>query len=259
MGFDLVLGVLGGGADQVFQDFHLGRIDGLGVDLDRTHVALAVEGDPDHAAAGLARHLRPLELGLQFGHARLHGLGLLHHLAEILHQLSSTCSGTSAESAAGWTSSARTASMVLPGNSDRAAWTSGWRAASALTASAAAAACCSRLSSPGSPEIETIQRRPVHSPRRWPSLLARLAGACGPGRNSIRPSSKCTRCTWRARLVLRMRSPSASASATTSAKLSGMGRGLGAALGSAMGVLVPPAAWATGAGEEATGWTVEAP
>ena len=51
------------------------------------HVALAVEGDLDHAAAGLARHLDPLELGLHLGHARLHGLGLLHHLAEILHEL----------------------------------------------------------------------------------------------------------------------------------------------------------------------------
>ena len=43
----------------------------LGIDLHPAHLALAVEGDLDHAAAGLTRHLDALELGLHLRHAWL--------------------------------------------------------------------------------------------------------------------------------------------------------------------------------------------
>ena len=39
------------------------------------------------------------------------------------------------------------------------------------------------------------QRCPVHSPRSWPSRLARSRGAPSAGRNSMRPGSNWTRCT----------------------------------------------------------------
>src|SRR5262249_54433389 len=233
------LGVLGGREDEVLQDLDLRRVDQLGIDLHRAHLALAVERDRDHAAAGLAAHLHTLELGLHLGHAGLHRLGLLHELAEILHSSDSPSSGSdgsAALSAAGAPRS-RTASMTLPGKAAIAAWTSGWRAASSRTAATAAWLCSSMVGSPGSLEIETIQRRPVHSVSLRPRRLARLAGACGPGRNSMRPTSKRTRWTWRTRLVRRIRSPSASARATTSVKLCGCGPaaavGLGAAAGAA--------------------------
>src|SRR5262249_16853060 len=113
-------------------------------------------------------------------------------------------------------------------------------------ASAAAWACSSKLAAPTSPEMETIQRRPVHSPSLWPRRWARLGGALGPGLNSIRPGSKCTRCTWRTRLVRRIKSPSASAEAATSRKLSGTGA-LGWLAGS-------PAGGNAGAGFRTRGW-----
>ena len=50
----LLPGVGVGGDDQVLQHLGVGRIDQLRIDLDPPQVALAVQGHPDQAGAGLA-------------------------------------------------------------------------------------------------------------------------------------------------------------------------------------------------------------
>ena len=55
---DLGLGVVAGGDDQVLQDLDLVRVGERGVDLDLAHLALAVERDVDHPAAGACRSSR---------------------------------------------------------------------------------------------------------------------------------------------------------------------------------------------------------
>jgi hypothetical protein len=66
---------------EVLEHPDLARIGQRRVDGDGAHLALAVERDLDHAAAGRAGDFGPGQLLLQLRHLGLHLLGLLHHLA----------------------------------------------------------------------------------------------------------------------------------------------------------------------------------
>src|SRR5512145_1088486 len=145
-------GVVDGGDDEVFQHRDFIGIDELGIDLDAAHLALAGDGDRDHAAAGDAGHFRALEGGLDLLHLGLHGLGLLHHLAEILHASGSPSTGgsTAAERS-------RMASIVAPGKAAIAACTRGCAVTSARSRRSAADSCWASVGSPGSLEMATTQ------------------------------------------------------------------------------------------------------
>ena len=94
MGLNLLFGVGERGQDQVFENLDLARVQQALVEPDLLHVALAVKRDGDHPGPGAARHLGLVELGLHLGHALLHLLRLLHHVAKILHPSSPSSSGS---------------------------------------------------------------------------------------------------------------------------------------------------------------------
>src|SRR5204863_4263679 len=140
-----------GGDDQIFQHLGLARIDDAFVDLQALHVALAVQGQLHHAAAGDAGHLDRFELGLHLGHLLLHLLGLFHQLADIFHRSSSPALASSAASdvsavVSSFASGAapapsiaparsRTAAIVAPGKVSSTARTNGWATTSFRTRS----------------------------------------------------------------------------------------------------------------------------
>src|SRR5262249_36486692 len=180
------------------------------VDVQPLHVALTVQGQLHHAAAGDAGHLDSFELGLHLGHLLLHLLRLLHQLAEIFHDSSSagvvSSAGSIPGSSGGTTSSpvsragpvparSRTAVIVAPGKASNTARTNGWATTSFRTALSCSAACSATVGAPSPWDTATTQRVPVHSPSNWPSRFARSRGAIGWGRNSMRPGSNATRCT----------------------------------------------------------------
>src|SRR5207302_4268596 len=101
-------------------------IDDTFVDLQALHVALAVQGQLYHDAAGDAGHLDGFELGLHLGHLLLHLLGLFHQLADILHKSSSPALASSAASDAcavvsSFASGAAPAPSIAPARSRTAA------------------------------------------------------------------------------------------------------------------------------------------
>src|SRR6185437_14626283 len=107
---------------------------------------------------------------LHFGHARLHFLRLLQHLAKIFHNTSSSSGSSSASGigSAGGATVSRTLSMRAPGNASSTARTSGSRAASLFIDCARASVCSFRVGSPSSLETLTTQRWPVHCDKRLP-------------------------------------------------------------------------------------------
>src|SRR5690349_3536555 len=164
MRLDMGFGVVGRGDDEIFKHLALvGHEQGF-VDLDAAHLAFAVQGHLHHTAAGAAVHFRLGELGLEFGHARLHLLRLFQHLAEIFHNTSSSSGSSSASGtgSAGGATVSRTLSMRAPGKASSTARTSGSRAASLFIDCARASACSFNVGSPASLETLTTQRWPVH-------------------------------------------------------------------------------------------------
>src|SRR6185312_14399334 len=138
------------------------------------HLALAVDRHLHHAAARAAGDVHLVELGLHLGHARLQLLGLLHHLAEILHpspfafqnRLSSPSDSSSAISSACVSDAAlsacalRTASISAPGKASSTARTSGCCSSSARKERARSSACSRKVAAPPEPAMLTTQRRP---------------------------------------------------------------------------------------------------
>src|SRR3546814_2751984 len=90
------LGVVESGGDQVLQEHGLVRDEERRIDLDLPKVALAAQGDGDHAATRRAVDLQFGKPLLHLAHLGLHLLGLLHHLPEILHACSSSMKSFSA-------------------------------------------------------------------------------------------------------------------------------------------------------------------
>src|SRR5215211_4340163 len=244
MGVDLGARVVEGGDQQILKHLDLFRVDDRLVDLDPLDVALAVQGQLHHAAAGHAGHLDGFELRLHLGHLLLHLLRLLHQLADVLHEPSSPApfaspfsslarpsprpSSPALSSAASVPASAaakrsRTAAIVAPGKVSSTARTNGWAATSFRSALARCASCWARVASPSACETATIQRAPVHSPSNWPSRLARSRGAPSAGRNSMRPGSNATRWACDQRCERSSASRRLSNSSTISAKLCGIG------------------------------------
>src|SRR5439155_14823175 len=78
-----LLGVVDGRQYQVFERLDVVGVDRFRVDLDGGHVAGALRGDRDEAAAGGAGHLGLGQLRLRLGHLLLHLLRLLHELLKI--------------------------------------------------------------------------------------------------------------------------------------------------------------------------------
>ncbi|MNN47400.1 hypothetical protein D3C81_1618180 [compost metagenome] len=74
-----------GGDDQVGQDFTLARRHQAVVDLDRSDLSGAFQGDRDKAAARGALGGGFGHLGLGVLQLLLHGLGLLHQGVEVFH------------------------------------------------------------------------------------------------------------------------------------------------------------------------------
>src|SRR5580704_13082707 len=240
---DLGPRVVGCGHDQVLDHALVGRHEQRGVDLDLARLVLAVDGHLDQAGAGAADDLQALERGLQLLHLLLHGLRLLHQAAQILefveHQnsLSGMSSSAGYSSAAGGSSPAparpatrdvwpplrRTASSLAPGNVFRMACTIGSASAWLRSESDWAAFWTVSVGLPGSLDTEAIQRRPVQRPSISLRRDARSGGACGSGRNSIRPGSQRNSCTWCSRWCTRRASRRASNRATISVKLLGLG------------------------------------
>ncbi len=61
------------------------------LELHALHVVLARHRDLHHAAAGFAHDFQKGDLGLHLLHVGLHGLGLLHHVADISAHAGSLC------------------------------------------------------------------------------------------------------------------------------------------------------------------------
>src|SRR5205085_2441816 len=237
MGVDLRPCVIEGGHDQILQDLGFGRVDHRFIHLQSLQVALAVERQLHHAAAGDAGHLDGFELGLHLGHLLLHLLGLFHQLADIFHKSSSPALASSAASDASAVVSSfasgaapapsitparsRTAAIVAPGKVSSTARTNGWATTSFRTALSCCAACSASVGAPAACETATTQRIPVHSLSSCPSRLARSRGAVASGRNSIRPGSNVTRCTCDHKCERVSASRRLSNSAITSAKFCG--------------------------------------
>src|SRR5205085_12373129 len=111
--------------------------------LELLQIALAVQRQLHHAAAGDPGHLDGFQLGLHLGHLGLHRLRLLHQLAKIFHQPSSPAlapfSSASSSTRASSTPSSppastavslaakrsRTAAIVAPGKVSSTARTNG--------------------------------------------------------------------------------------------------------------------------------------
>src|SRR5262245_31226920 len=93
-GFDLELGlgIFMRGDDQILDDLLFLGLEQALIDIDIGHPALAVERHLDEPAARLAGHCGRFELRLHLLHACLKLLYLLHHIAEILHGVSSSLS-----------------------------------------------------------------------------------------------------------------------------------------------------------------------
>ena len=124
MGGHLLPRVVERSDQQVLENLDLLRIDDRLVELDLLYVALAVQRQLHHAAAGHPGHLDGGELLLHLGHFLLHLLRLLHELADILHASSpvsppssNSSSSPSAASAPGSAAArrSRTEAIVAPG------------------------------------------------------------------------------------------------------------------------------------------------
>src|SRR5437763_16841922 len=201
MSVNLGARIVKGGGDQILQHLGFARIDDTFVDLQALHVALAVQGQLHHAAAGDAGQLHRLELGRLLGHLLLHLLGLFHQLADIFPRSSSPALASSAASDASAVASSfasgaapaasitparsRTAAIVAPGKVSSTAGTNGWATTSFRTALSCCAACSASVGAPAACETATTQRIPVHSLASCPSRLARSRRAVSSDRNAL--------------------------------------------------------------------------
>src|SRR3990172_993575 len=87
-GLALRLGVAARRHDQVLQDLRLLRLQEARIDAHAPHLALAVHGDHDQAAARPALDHECRKLLLYFLDAVLHIFDLLHHAHQVVHEIS---------------------------------------------------------------------------------------------------------------------------------------------------------------------------
>src|SRR5690606_23961923 len=191
LGLALALGVVEGGDDQVLDHAGVLGLEQRRIDADRAHLALAGQGDGDHAAARAALDHQLGQFGLHGLHLRLHLAGGLHHAHDVFHSSSSSCGGGSPSGSAAASSRTVTLTSFAPGNVSIMALTSGSSWAAAVASCWRCSFSC-RLVSPSGGRVGTItsQRSPVQFCRRADSVAMMPGSAPSASATSMRPFSK---------------------------------------------------------------------
>src|ERR1700722_7032134 len=229
-GFGLAPGVVVRGAQQVFEDFALLRLDQRGVDLYRLHFHLGGHAHGDEAPPRDAFHLDVAEFFLHRLHLRLQLRRLLHHAEKISHQTFLTCcysslselsagSSSPASDSGGSGASLRTSTTLAPGKRASTSFTRGSDSAARSRSFFCISFCERSVGCPASFDTITVQRRPVHCSSLRDRSLISVRAALRSSDTSSRPSSIRTRRTSASSADLVRRSRFSPASATSSGKL----------------------------------------